>query len=150
MFNALLIPIGFALGIAQEMVLSYWVPTVSTVMLHVVIPIYFILFYIFCYRTKTIGKDYEKKYWKYILKGSIYPVCFLFYVFIVPFVTDRWIYTHFSNCNPHLTGYEDGGDGPFTGNPLYIFIFIGVYLVFVFSISMFWLLMKRKDKSIKK
>ena len=158
-FNIILMPVGFAVGIAQTMVLAYWATIVSTLMLHMVMPIYFILFYVFCYKTKAIDKVWEKKYWKYILKGSIYPICFLFYVFIVPFITDRWVYTHFSNCNPNLIGYEPTGQavfgdnvtsGPYTGNPLYVFIFFGVYLVVVLSLSMYWLLMQKKPKPTKK
>ena len=145
MFNVLLVPIGFALGIAQT-VLADPIPVINTLMLHCVMPIYFILFFIFCYKTKTISYRYEKNYWKYILYGSIYIVCYLFYVFIVPFCTDRVIYTQYSNCNPNMYVVEKGGETGAYGNPLYIFIFIAVYLVFVLSMSSYWLIMRRKAK----
>ena len=112
--------------------------------LHLINQIFFIWFTI---NTYAQSYSYNTGSWKkYFFEGSIYPVFYGLYLYIVPFFSYYSVYGFLTNLNPYMLNE----DGSHAGNPLWVFGIIGVMSVVYLSLFFFrWLNNKICKNQIK-
>ena len=103
--------------------------------LHLVNEVFFIWFTLNTY-AQTYNNLSNHSWKKYFVEGSIYPVFYGLYLYIVPFFSYYSVYGFLTNLNPYMYDKE----GNVAGNPFWIFGAFGVMLVIYGSLALFrWL-----------
>lgn len=136
-------------GIEKNYRLSINGPTllIKTIWVHAITPIFFTAytinsFFLLKERTNTLLKTFGKL--------IIFPIIYGLYVFGLPFFSQFSVYGNVTNLNPGCIPFYDAiynSDPPYIpGSPLRIFILLGLAVLFLLLIFIFWLIASKISK----
>lgn len=149
-FNFFLLPGGVAyalINFTDDPVIHITYNTVisifTNIFAHEINPVFMVSLYILLVKkTEVRVLKTGKQAWKYVGFGLIYPIIYLTYAAVIPFLVDFSVYGPFTNLNPNLYWSNEGASNDpnaFTnampGKPWYAMFFI-IFIGF-FTISLF-------------